>query len=103
MTSNLSSFALPLNLVSQNDVASNINAWQSLALSSDQSHFLSSYGEESSSALMYNLFSDLLLGTNVVPQSVCVNSIAITSNCNADSRIAVSETDAILPDADGLK
>lgn len=60
-----------LTLVLQDYVSANINAWQSLALSIDQTHFLFSYGEESSSALMYNLFSDLLLGMNLVPQSVC--------------------------------
>ena len=59
-----------LKLLLQNYVEANIGTWQLLALSSDQSHFLFSYGNESSSALMYNLFSDLLLGTNIVPQSV---------------------------------
>lgn len=61
-----------LDLAPQNYVAGNIGTWQSLALSADQSHFLSSYGEELSSALMYNFFFDLLLETNVIPQSVCI-------------------------------
>lgn len=59
-----------VDLASQGYISANIETWQSLALSADQSHFLFSYGDESSSALMYNLFADLLLGTNVVPQSV---------------------------------
>lgn len=57
----------------QSYVAANIGTWESLALSADQSHLLFSYGEESSYALMYNLFSDRLLGTNIVPQSVSVD------------------------------
>lgn len=51
-------------------MTANINVWQDLALSSNRDHFLFSYGEESSSALMYNLFADRLLGTNLIPQSV---------------------------------
>ena len=47
-----------------------IQSWQSLALSSDQSHLLRSYGDQQSWALIYNMYSDKLLGTNLVSQSV---------------------------------
>ena len=46
------------------------SSWKSLAEASDQSHLLGVYGDEQSWALMYNLYADKLLGTNVVPQSV---------------------------------
>ena len=58
---------------SQSFVTANIGIWQSLALSPDQSHLLASYGDAStSSALMYNLFADLLLRTGVVSSAVRV-------------------------------
>ncbi|EMD37366.1 hypothetical protein CERSUDRAFT_114039 [Gelatoporia subvermispora B] len=44
--------------------------WESLAFSSDQSHLLMDYGDESSWALMYNLYPDRLLGTNLVNSSI---------------------------------
>lgn len=65
----------------QQYVSTNIEEWATLSVSSDKSHLLSSYGEESSSALMYNLFADLLLGVDIVPQAVC-QSIYNISNCN---------------------
>ena len=46
------------------------SSWKSLAEAPDQSHLLGVYGNEQSWALMYNLYADKLLGTNVVPQSV---------------------------------
>ncbi|RPD75338.1 DUF1793-domain-containing protein [Lentinus tigrinus ALCF2SS1-7] len=42
--------------------------WLILAQSSDQQHLLGQYGQESSSALLYNIYADVLLGTNLVPQ-----------------------------------
>ena len=74
-----------------------MTVWESLALSTDESHFLSSYGEQSSSALMYNLFSDLLLGTNIVPQSVCVTSLTSPVGGDLDYSTVVSKSNAVLP------
>lgn len=71
-----------------------MNTWQELALSSDQTHFLSSYGEESSSALMYNLFADLWLGTNLVAESVRMNWIA--NGFNAHARTDLSKSDDLV-------
>lgn len=45
-------------------------SWQSLATSSDGQHLLANYGNDSSWALMYNLYADRLLQTRVVPDSV---------------------------------
>ncbi|KAI0645913.1 DUF1793-domain-containing protein [Trametes meyenii] len=47
-----------------------VGSWQSLALSSDQKHLLGVYGNPSSWALMYNIYADRLLGTNVVSQTL---------------------------------
>ncbi|KAI0633571.1 DUF1793-domain-containing protein [Trametes polyzona] len=44
--------------------------WQSLSLSSDQQHLLGVYGNQNTWALMYNVFADRLLGTNLVDQSI---------------------------------
>ena len=46
--------------------------WKSSALSSDQQRILGVFGEETSWSLTYNLYIDLLLGTNLVPTSVGV-------------------------------
>ncbi|TDL21981.1 hypothetical protein BD410DRAFT_723660 [Rickenella mellea] len=46
------------------------NQWQALSFPSNTSHLLSGYGSQSSSGLMYNLYSDKLLQLNVVPNSV---------------------------------
>ncbi|KAI0665951.1 hypothetical protein C8Q78DRAFT_1062280 [Trametes maxima] len=47
-----------------------VGSWQSLALSTDQKHLLGAYGNPSSWALMYNIYADRLLGTNLVSQTV---------------------------------
>ncbi|KAI0759823.1 hypothetical protein BD413DRAFT_495995 [Trametes elegans] len=52
-----------------NQATTLFNAWQSLALSSDKQHILGTYGSQQSWALMYNLYADLLLGTNLVNQT----------------------------------
>ncbi|OCH88863.1 DUF1793-domain-containing protein [Obba rivulosa] len=54
-----------------------IGEWESLALSSDQQHLLLDYGDESSWALVYNLYADRLLGTNLVNSSVCESHFEI--------------------------
>ncbi|KAI0645886.1 hypothetical protein C8Q79DRAFT_911239 [Trametes meyenii] len=46
-------------------------SWLSLALSTNQSHLLGVYGDQGSWALLYNLYADRLLGTNVVSEAVC--------------------------------
>ncbi|KAI0705087.1 hypothetical protein C8T65DRAFT_240266 [Cerioporus squamosus] len=45
-------------------------SWLSLAESSDQQHLLGQYGDESSSALLYNIYADLLLNTSLISQDV---------------------------------
>ena len=44
--------------------------WLSLVMSSDQSHILGFYGEESSTSLLYNIYADRLLGTSLISQTV---------------------------------
>ncbi|KAI0665975.1 hypothetical protein C8Q78DRAFT_1072736 [Trametes maxima] len=45
-------------------------SWLSFASSSDQSHLLGVYGDQASWALIYNVYADRLLGTNVVSEAV---------------------------------
>ncbi|TFK80596.1 hypothetical protein K466DRAFT_636552 [Polyporus arcularius HHB13444] len=44
--------------------------WLSLAQSSDGQRLLGQYGNESSSAMLYNIYADLLLGTELIGQDV---------------------------------
>ncbi|KAJ8483511.1 hypothetical protein ONZ51_g4652 [Trametes cubensis] len=53
-----------------------VGSWQSLATSSDQQHILGTYGDQSSWALMYNIYADLLLGTNIVSQTLLKSQTA---------------------------
>lgn len=46
------------------------SSWLSLAQSSDQQHLLGQYGDESSWAMLYNVYADLLLQTNLIPKNV---------------------------------
>ncbi|KAI0762087.1 hypothetical protein BD413DRAFT_643854 [Trametes elegans] len=57
-----------------------IGGWQSHALSSDQQHILGTYGDQQSWALMYNLYADRLLGTNVVDQAILQGQTAFYKN-----------------------
>ncbi|RDX47956.1 hypothetical protein OH76DRAFT_1405499 [Lentinus brumalis] len=45
-------------------------SWLSLAESSDQQHLLGQYGDQSSSAMLYNIYADLLLNTSLISQDV---------------------------------
>ncbi|KAI0368348.1 DUF1793-domain-containing protein [Pilatotrama ljubarskyi] len=47
-----------------------VGQWQSLALSTDGKHLLGTYGNQQSWALMYNLYADRLLGTDLVSQAL---------------------------------
>ncbi len=47
-----------------------VGSWLSLAESSDQLHLLGQYGDQSSSAMLYNIYADLLLNTSLIPQDV---------------------------------
>ncbi|KAI0335017.1 DUF1793-domain-containing protein [Cubamyces sp. BRFM 1775] len=49
-----------------------VGSWQSLATSSDQQHILGTYGNQNSWALMYNIYADLLLGTNLISQTLLI-------------------------------
>ncbi|KAM5534565.1 hypothetical protein V8D89_011769 [Ganoderma adspersum] len=53
-----------------NQATSLLGSWLSLATSSDGSHLLGTYGDQTSWSLMYNLFTDKMLGLNLVSQSV---------------------------------
>ena len=47
-----------------------LGSWQSLAASSDQGHLLGEYGQQDSWALLYNIYADKLIGTDLVTQAV---------------------------------
>ena len=51
-----------------------MSQWLSTALSSDKQRILGIFGQDDSWGLMYNLYADVLLGTNLVPKSVRVYS-----------------------------
>ncbi len=57
------------------------SAWQSMALSADGQHVLSSYGDPDRSwSLLYNLFADKLLQTNVVRDNVYIFRFKVPYN-----------------------
>ncbi|KAI9067371.1 hypothetical protein FKP32DRAFT_1563883 [Trametes sanguinea] len=47
-----------------------VESWQSLAASTDHKHLLGIYGDQQSWTLMYNVYADRLLGTNIVSQAL---------------------------------
>ncbi|KAH9942450.1 uncharacterized protein BXZ73DRAFT_41115 [Epithele typhae] len=53
-----------------NQASTLINAWQSLAVISGNARISATYGDANSWSLGYNLYADLLMGTNLVPSSV---------------------------------
>ncbi|KAL1944830.1 hypothetical protein VTO73DRAFT_2450 [Trametes versicolor] len=63
-----------------NEATTLMQQWQSLALSFDQQHFLGVYGNQTSWALMYNLYADRLLGTNLVNQTTLQGQSALYKN-----------------------
>ncbi|KAJ7129541.1 DUF1793-domain-containing protein [Mycena epipterygia] len=62
------SLSLPTN--QQSIAASFVSQWQTLAISSDQSHLTLSYGDSSSWGLSYNLYADKLLKLDLFPDSI---------------------------------
>lgn len=69
-------------------------SWQSLALSADGGHLLGVYGDDSSWALLYNVYADRLLGTGIVSPDVS----GFEGRCllPAYSSAAAPETDRVL-------
>ncbi|KAI0358681.1 hypothetical protein OH77DRAFT_1421109 [Trametes cingulata] len=63
-------------ILAQDQAAALGASWHSLALSSDGDHLLGVYGDQESWSLMYNLYYDRLLGTNIVNQMVLENQTA---------------------------
>ena len=47
-----------------------MSQWVALAKASKGTHLLSSYNNENSSGIMYNLYADKLLQLNLVPRTV---------------------------------
>ncbi|KLO10459.1 DUF1793-domain-containing protein [Schizopora paradoxa] len=54
----------------QSIAESYIGQWQNLSLSLDKTHLLTSFGQESSAGLIYNIYADKLLQLDLIPQSV---------------------------------
>ncbi len=54
----------------QNTAQSYIEQWQSWSISQDKTHLMTSFGQQASAGLIYNLYADKLLQLNLVPQSV---------------------------------
>ncbi|KLO08590.1 DUF1793-domain-containing protein [Schizopora paradoxa] len=50
--------------------------WLSLSKSADGSRILTAYGDETSTGLLYNLFSDKVLGLNLIPASVRMRTLS---------------------------
>jgi len=44
--------------------------WLAGALSQDKTHLISSFGNQSSSGLIYNMYADKLLGTDLIPSNI---------------------------------
>ncbi|KLO08575.1 DUF1793-domain-containing protein [Schizopora paradoxa] len=61
----------------QSTASSYIQQWLALSRSSDGSRIFTSFGDQTSSGLLYNLFADRLLGLNLVPQSVYSNQTSL--------------------------
>ncbi len=53
-----------------------MRTWLSGALSQDQGHLLSSFGNQNSNGLIYNMYADKLLGLNLVPTNVSSSVIS---------------------------
>lgn len=43
--------------------------WQNLSLSQDKTHLMTSFGEEATAGLIYNMYADKLLQLDLIPQS----------------------------------
>ncbi|KAL7281458.1 hypothetical protein ACG7TL_004773 [Trametes sanguinea] len=63
-----------------------VGSWQSLATSADQNHILGFYGNQQSWALMYNIYADRLLGTNIVSQMLLQGETAFYQDLLQSSR-----------------
>ncbi|KLO15798.1 DUF1793-domain-containing protein [Schizopora paradoxa] len=50
--------------------------WLNGALSEDQSHLLSSFGDQNSNGMIYNLYADKLLGLGLIPPNVSLHFCA---------------------------
>ncbi|KAI0335019.1 hypothetical protein GY45DRAFT_1367055 [Cubamyces sp. BRFM 1775] len=61
------------------NAAALVNMWQPLASSSDSQHILGVYGDQGSWALMYNIYADILLGTNIVNETLLKSQTAFYS------------------------
>ena len=53
--------------------------WIDGALSEDHSHLLSSFGDQNSSGLIYNMYADKLLGLDLIPSNV--SSLFVVASC----------------------
>ncbi len=58
----------------QNISKSYIEQWQILSVSQDKTRLLTTFDDQTSAGLIYNLYSDKLLQLDLVPQSVRVRS-----------------------------
>lgn len=60
----------PLTSQAKSISLSYMQQWLGLSVSSDKTHILGNFGNETSSGVIYNLFADKLLQLDLVPQSV---------------------------------
>ena len=47
-----------------------MQVWLNGAVSEDHSHLLSSFGDQNSSGMIYNMYADRLLGLDLIPFNV---------------------------------
>jgi len=66
-----------------------IEQWQSLSISQDKTHLMTSFGQQASAGLIYNLYADKLLQLDLVPQSMydLQTSHYISQLVNTESRL----------------
>ncbi|OSD07070.1 hypothetical protein PYCCODRAFT_1464180 [Trametes coccinea BRFM310] len=67
-----------------------VSSWQSLATSTDQEHLLGYYGDEQSWTLMYNIYADRLLGTEIISQTLLQRETAFYQNLIQSAQISGS-------------
>ncbi|KAI0372113.1 DUF1793-domain-containing protein [Pilatotrama ljubarskyi] len=74
-----------------------VSSWTGFAVSSDGSHLLGIYGEQSSWALLYNLYADRLIGTDIVGQDVLQGQTDLLKTLNAASSFGLPISSNIGP------
>ncbi|KLO09278.1 DUF1793-domain-containing protein [Schizopora paradoxa] len=77
-------------LMYDNTAKSFILLWQNLSISQDQTQILSSFGDQNSSGIIYNLYADKLLQLGLVPKSAILISLSsIFIGCSGSNNFGI--------------